>query len=386
MNYITTEELKELAARQDRTSVSIYMPTHRVSSPPHMQEDITRYKNLIHKAEELLNEKGASHDDQQTIMTKLQDLVSNQNFWMHQKDGLAVLVDSEELRTYHIATDIDEYVAVDERFHLAPLMVQMEENQSYLVLALAVHEPRLFEADLSTFKESEVELPTDPETALNIDEMHINQIQSRSPAVRQPNTGKAPALFHGHGGSPRDVQSDERLRFFKMIDEAIRKNYDDSRPLLLISTDDQIVEYKSVAEYGSIVDKHIDGNRTHDRLDELHRMTWNFIDENVIQAKRGKLISQYEELVAQNRSITSTSEIQSLATEGRIDTLMLGMIITTTDTVKDQVKSVPRVVFPEEYDIIEACARDVYSQSGHIVGFSREHMPEQAPMAAILRY
>jgi hypothetical protein len=387
MKYVTPEELKELVSTAAQTSVTIYMPTHRASSPPHIQEDQTRYKNLIRQAEDLMKQNDASHDDQQAIMERLQGMIEDQEFWTHQTDGLAVLADSQSVRCYNMGTNINEYVAVDERFHLSPLMVQAEENQPYLVLALAVHGPKLFEGDSSSFKESEIELPVSPEAALNIDEMHVNQIQARGVRVRQPNTGSAPGIFHGHGGSPRDIESDERLRFFKMIDEVICKHYDDSsRPLVIISTDDQIVEYKTAASYSNIVDTKIEGNRTQEKPDELHRLTWEAITENVVQAKRGKLLEQYEELIAQNRSLSDTTEIQAVATEGRVDTLMLGMLITTTDTVKDQMESVSTVTFPEEFEAIDACALDVFAQGGKIIGFPREHMPEQAAMAAILRY
>lgn len=386
MKYITRDEVKELAARPPQQSATIYMPSHRISTPPHISEDMTRYKNLVAKVEGLLKEKGVAHDEASAIVGQLQHLETHQDFWKYQTDGLAVLADKDTVYAYNISTDIDEYAAVDERFHLTPLMLQMEENQQYYVLALAVHNPKLFVGDLSSLREADIELPTDPESALNIDEMHINQLQSRNPAVRQPNSGNAPALFHGHGGSPRDIASEERHRFFKMIDEIICKNVDTSLPLVLVSTDDQIVEYKGAAKHENIVDQHIDGNRTHEKIEELHKLSWQVINENVILAQRGNVVEQYQELIGQHRAVADFAQVQSLATEGRIDTLLLGMIITTTDTVKDQAESVPRIVFPEKYDAVEACALDVYSQSGRVLGVSREHMPEQAVIAALLRY
>lgn len=386
MKYATRDDIKELLATTADAAVSLYMPTHRVSSPPHVSEDATRYKNLVRRAEQLLKEKNTDHDTAQSIVRQLESLMNHQELWQHQADSLAVLVTKDQCHTYNLPITIDEYVAVDERFHLTPLMLQMEKNQPYIVLALAVHDPKLFEGDLSTFVESDLELPTDPETALNIDEMHVNQLQSRNPAVRQPNSGPSPALFHGHGGSPREVASDERLRFFKMIDEAISKRYDDTRPLVLISTNDQIVEYKSVAKYGNIIDSSVEGNRTQDDLAELHKLTSRVVQSSVSAPRTAELLNSFEELVAQNRSVTDTTEIQALSTEGRIDTLLVGMAINTTDTVTDQIESVPKVVFPEHYEAIDVTAKDVFEQSGRVVGLSREQMPQQAAMAAILRY
>lgn len=384
--YATRDEVKELLSVTADAAVTIYMPTHRVSSPPHVQEDTTRYKNQVRRAEELLHEKNAAHETTELIIKQLETLMDKQEFWTHQADGLAVLATKDSCKVYNLPLTIDEYVAVDERFHLTPLMIQFEENQKYVVLALAVHEPILFVGDSSSFEPSDIELPISPETAMNIDEMHVNRLKQRGARVRQPNTGSAPAIFHGHGGAPRDVEPAQRQHFFKMIDDIICDKTDTSLPLLVLGTDNMVTEYKSFTKHPNFIDPTVDGNRTRDDQADLHRLTWQVVQENVIGAKRAQLLSSFEELVAQNRSLTDTTEIQSVATEGRIDTLLVGMTIITTDTVTDQVESVPKVVFPENYAVLDATAKDVFDQSGRVVGLPREQMPEQAPMAAILRY
>lgn len=386
VKYASRDETKELLAHTNHALITLYMPTHRVSSPPHVHEDNTRYKNLVRLAEEKLHAHEASHDDIHAIVKQLEALMSNQEFWQHQTDGLAVYVSPYELRTYNLPLTIDEYVAADERYHLAPLMLQLELNQPYYVLGLAVHEPKLYKGDVSNFELCDVELPVDPESALNIDEMHVNRLQTRGARVRQPNTGNAPGIFHGHGGSPREIEGPERQRYFKMIDEIIAKHTDASLPLVLVGTDNMVTEYRGISNHKNIVSDTIDGNRNHEDLPEMHRLTWAVVQRSVIEPEQSKLLEQYDELIAQNRSVSNKTEVQAVSTEGRIDTLFAGMILTTTDNVIDQVASIPKVIFPENYESIDATAKDVFEQSGRVVGMDISRMPNRMPVAAILRY
>lgn len=375
-------------SKQSAPAISLFMPTHRTSSPPHMQEDHTRYKNLIREIESQMKEQDIDHAFQKEATAFFEGLLDDQEFWRHQHEGLAMFFSKDVQEFFNLSVTVDEFCAVSDQFYVLPLLTQAEENQEYTVLALSVHEPKIYHGSMYSLEESTIELPTDPETAFQIDEMHINKIQPRGVRVRQPNTGTAPGIFHGHGGAPREVEDDQRKRFFKLLDSIIASKTDTSLPLVIIGVESYVVEYKQVSSHQKIVEQHIDGNAKNTDIAALHQSTWDVVYEHVVMKRHDESLNTFGELIASNRSTTDPKQVEEAAEQGRVDTLFTATLAHTTDTVADSLKAAPKIIFPDGNDAfkLNKNALNVFEQGGRVLAMTADTMPDQAATAATLRY
>jgi hypothetical protein len=101
------------------------------------------------------------------------------------------------------------------------------------------------------------------------------------------------------------------------------------------------------------------------------------------------MIERYNELQGADKSSNDIEAIEAAADNGRIATLVVGMIRYTTDTVRDKVDTaVPVITFVKDQsaDLLERVARKVRAQGGKIIGVNNTLTPEKVPVAAIYRY
>ena len=79
-------ELKTLAGEHADCFVTLLLPTHRHS--PDYKQDSIRLKNLVSKAESALPAKYS----QGGLLDNARQRISDESFWQHQLDGLAVFI------------------------------------------------------------------------------------------------------------------------------------------------------------------------------------------------------------------------------------------------------------------------------------------------------
>lgn len=384
MNYLTQESIKELTEAERRSpAVTIYIPTHRAPTPPNMSEDQLRFKNLTEKAVDILKNRGEPHEFIQFIREECVRLHQDRSFWQDQLESLLVCIRPGQVKTYNLPIDCDEYVAVDDHFHLAPVYAFLSDEQEYYVLALAQHDPKLYKGDMYELKPTDIELPKNIEEALNIDELHLKSVQYHT-----GNQGGATQI-HGHGGA-KDTGDPERLRFFSIVDNRVRQRADKKLPLIIAGVDSEVAEYKELSDYPKIMHKHISGNYTGVNPKDLYDKVRHIIEEEIIMSKHADVLQRFQRLAGENDNLVATSyaEIKDAAEKGRIETLAVGMSRKTRDTVRDNDEQVTKITFSDSMDskALDYIAQLVWSQSGQVVNLYENQMPAKRPMFAIMRY
>src|SRR5690606_31347207 len=124
--------------------VSIYMPTHRYSSPPNMQEDQTRFKNLVRQAADMMADKGVETTRIDEFRKDMLQRLDDRDFWQHLTEAMAIFADESNIAMYCLPIEVDEQVSVGSEFDVTPLLVIQEMNRQFYVLALAMHGPKLY--------------------------------------------------------------------------------------------------------------------------------------------------------------------------------------------------------------------------------------------------
>lgn len=370
MNKVSREAIKHLLELEDNVTLSIYLPTHRFPTSEHISEDRIRFKNLIRAGKEALEAEGVDDGIVGQIVSELDDLYNSETFWQYTTEGLAVFCSAAGVRHFHLPIECDEHVSAGDHYDITPLLAVASCDTTYYLLALAVHHPVLYRGDMYGVERVTIDLPESPEEALRIDEL---------PGVKS----------HGQGDS-RQAGQEERLKFFRIIDEKIHTsgNVDGSLPLLLAGTDDEVSGYRESSELKSMLMVTLSGNYTETAVHEIHARAWLLVNQELCDKERASVIEKVRSLLGTGKASTETEAIAAAASAGRVDTLLVGILTETRDTVSDSEGPTTRLLFSDSYerDGVSSCGRTVFDQGGKVLGAFKDQLPDGASQAAIYRY
>lgn len=389
MENITRDTITELLkAEVTAPVVTIYCPMHTSASPPHLTEEQIRLKNLIHDAagklkENYNNEAGRALE--KALCDHLDRLQTDQEFWESHTEGLLLCANIESIKMLHLPADTEEYVGVDNQYHLAPVYGIVNDGQEYYVLVVAQHQPALFKGDMYSLHATNIELPETLESGLNLDEVNQKSEHARSAGGSSLNTSG----FQGRGGA-RDPSEEDRARFFRMIDKIVCDTTDRTIPLVLAGIDSEIAEYRNISNYPKILIGAIQGSYSGVKPHDLFEPVKNIIRSEIVDKLHTEAIDEFENLMgsAPDKASNNLDTVAAAAEQGRIDKLLLSMSRFTTDTVGDNLQPVPRITFPDkEMNFqIQSIANKVWRARGSIININLEQMPERKPLSAIFRY
>ena len=379
MHKVTKAAISQLLEHEDTVTVSLFMPTHRFPTSEHITEDKIRFRNLIRGAKDALAGLGAEDEVSAQIIDVLETTMYESDvFWQETTEGLAVFASPAGVWYFHLPMECDERVATGDQFDVTPLLALVSYDTPYYLLALAMHHPILYRGDMYGVEQVAIELPESPEIALGIDELHSNSQTVRGYGA------------HGQGDSKQAGQ-EERLKYLRLIDDAFltSKVVDHSLSLLLAGTDDEVSGYREVSRHKHVVDSVLSGNYTSKIApQDIHARAWPLITEELQDTKRAVELEKVNSLIGTGKASASIEDIAAAAHEGRVDTFLVGMFVTTRDGVSDGNEAVTKLVFSEEYGKkgIGACGRAVFERGGKIVAALKDAMPLAASEAALYRY
>ena len=384
MKKVDVSAIKNLIAYEGEPALTLYIPTHRYPTPPSIQEDQTRFKNLVRQG---CDQWRQQMDDAAVaaIETQLESYLSRLDFWQESIETLAVFASREGIQMYRLPIETEERVYVGTRFDITPLLLVESMNQPAYVFALAMHEPRLFRADLYGMEEISVDFPKSPEDALNIDEMFSNSNTIRSGRSAGPNS--IPAAPHGQGDAS-GAGHEERFMYLRLLDEKIRhlQDFDESLPFIIASTDTEFGDFRSISKMKNIVDVHIPGNHTNSSLPEFHQQVTLLLREHIAATRFSKTLERIQELQGVRASFEA-SDIAAAAEIGKIETLLVPMFDMTADSVADHQQPEPLIRFDDRFDeSTRSIVSTVAANGGSIVGVERGSLPNMSAMAALYRY
>lgn len=390
MNKVTQSVIDSLTTKKAGTVLSLYMPTHKISTPDTAKEDRVRYRNILGKGFEEWQEKlGADAVDiTSDIRKQLEAKIEDADFWSETCKGLAIFIQPDGFEVLHLPIECDEYTYVGEGFDLAPLYIVMSMEQPYYVLALAKHNPKLFYGDMYTLEPVEMDFPTSPEDALNIDEMF-----SGSDTVRGVPTGHGGNdMFSTHGqGDTNHAGQEEHFSYLRILDNKILKNDEIDRdiPLLIASTGSEASDFRHISNHPRLLQCNVQGNHEDTPLHELHDLSWSKITEEIVDKRTAALLERFNEDKGRQKASSDISEVIDATANGKVDTLLLGIVEKTNDSVSDTGEhAAPLIRLQKEYQLNRMCelTQQVIAQGGTIVGVDPELLGTPTMIGACYRY
>lgn len=364
----TQAEVKKIVAARGEALVSIYLTT--TPETQHIDAARTRLKQMTTDAVAQLDDAGAAKRTIWPIEEQLHDLMDDDDFWRTQAKSLAIFVTPDSLRTFRLPNTLTETVQVADRFHLKPLLRAVTMPQHAFVLALEENDVRVIEV-LGDQPAEEIRVPDLPKNAASV--AGTANVNSRSHSGR---------LGGGEG------QKHHLRQYCRKVDAALRALLAGrTEPLILAATDPLLSIYRSVNSYAHLADAAIETSPARMSAHELGADA-----RKVSDAVNAGTVTDFAALYAarenEGRATTQVAVAARAATFGAVDTLLVDMDSVVPGLIDEDTGE---IMFDAEdsavsYGVIDEIAGRVLANGGRVLAVRRADIPQEAELAAILRY
>jgi len=311
MNVLSQDDVQELLDWKTPPCVSIFLPTER--SGPQQQQNPIRLKNVIHGAQQKLQERGLSRAEADRILGPLQPLQSDIQEWTHLSEGLACFCAPDFFRCFHLPMPLDEAVYVNDRFHIKPVVPLLGSDARFYILALTQSTARLYEA--TRYSIHELVLPPLEAGGARVDA--AEQVLLSAGAETSDD-----ALSQLHVGQSEQTKADI-LNFFHRVDREVGRLLRRQRaPLVLACVGYLAPIYESANSYRPLLKAKVPGNPDRWTLDELRSHGWTLV-EPYFRRDQSRALNELYDAKQSRRASTDVREVVLAADEGRVGTLFV---------------------------------------------------------------
>ncbi|MBX7165720.1 MAG: hypothetical protein K1X74_05170 [Pirellulales bacterium] len=384
MDTFTLTDVRRLTFSGPPPVVSLFMPTHRVGEQ--MQQDPIRLKNLLTRAESLLEEHGVRPVEARELLEPATDLQADAGFWKDQADGLAMYVFGDgTLRYLQVPMPLEAAVCVGRTPCVRPLLAAVSSQRAYYVVAVSLNQARLFRGS----REGLSELPRAPLPEGMSDALHYDEPQGMLGAHTGQTAlrGKESAVFHGQGGAV-DARKDDILAYFRLIDRALRKVlHNEHAPLIFAGVDSLLPLYRRANTYPHLLDAGIAGNPDRATPADLRAAA-----ETLLAASSDGERKRDAETIAAKSATAWTStrleEIVTAAYQGRVAALFVrpeahrwGRYVVDRGRVESHADRQPG-----DDDLFEVAAQAALASGARVYVAQPDELVGIAEVAALYRY
>lgn len=382
MDYFGRENLKELLEDRDPPAISIYVPTHRTSSE--WETDRLRFKAALGRARDLL-ETDYEPSTWKPLVEELEPLLSDQEFWIRQADGLAVFRADGLTRMYRLPSPVEELVVVGPSFHTRPLIQLLQAPDRFWVLCLSQKEVRLWEGTSGGLRP--VDLGAVPSSLMEAVAKYMDY--ERETFYSSLAAGRSP-IYHGHGPGT-DAKEWELETFCRKVDAGLGELLDpEAGPLVLAAVEELQAVYRSVSEVRNLADEGIRGNVSSWSPDRLHEAAWP-IARRTAEALIDEALRLWESAHGPGKTEMDLASSARLAVAGRVRLVMTqrdrriwGHVDRSTGAIEilGENGGDPGT---DAVDLLDELAEIVLLHGGNALAVSGERMPTQTGIATVLR-
>lgn len=384
MKLLTSKLIQDLLEINEKTCLSLYMPTHRTH--PENLKDVIQFKVLVKELEKSLLLKYSSAEVQKHL-EPFEALTTNSDFWNHTLEGLAVFSTTNFMEIIGLKVPVEQFAIVADSFHTKPLRQYVQSLDRYYVLALSLHDFKLYEGNKHSL--SEIDLPESiPNTITEalgdeLTEKHLTV------AAYGGTGGESSSMRHGHGGKKEEVDVDAE-RFFRVIANSVNEVYSKPTglPVILAALPEHHHLFYQVNKNSSVLPVGIPLNPSGVSLERLHTLAWEIMEPEV-ELRLTSFVDKFHQAKANGMGSEDLKEAAKAAVEGRIDTLfveankLIPVRITNLITGNTQKKDLEN---PRVDDLLDDMGELVLKMGGQVIVLPQEKMPSDTGLAAILRY
>lgn len=385
MELLNKEEMELLLTQGEKEPcISIYMPTQKGREGA--KENSIRFKNLLSKVEEQLEDRGLHHSDKDSLLDSAKKLVTESIYWANQSEGLAYFITSGFSRYYRLPVQFTERAVVRRSFHLKPLFPLLSSDGLFYILALSQKDARLLRGTHGTIEEIDLSKVIERFEAEFGEELPEQYLQFHTGAPASGST--RPAIYYGHGGEIDSAQKERLLKYFRFIDREMQDLIGNKyTPIILACVDFLAPLYKVSNKHSLLFEESIKGNPENISRHELHEKAWEIV-KPYFQQKQEEAKRRYHELKGTGKTSNDILEILPASYHGRISDLFVTAGLQQWGYYDPESENI-RLTDEQETgseDLIDLAAAKSYANNGSVFALDHEQMPDTAPAAAILRW
>ncbi len=385
MSLINDKDLEKLMNVQDKTCVSIFIPTQRAGKEVLEEKNKTHLKSLWKEVGTQLKEKGISEDKIAKIGKPIEALLSDKSFWRHQSDGLAIFAAEDFFEKYTLPVNFEAHTYISEEFYIKPLVPMFNEDSRFYLLALQLEDVELYEATTYSIGKVEVDdlIPSRLEKRVGFDykQKHLD--------FKTQNSGGENTIFHGHGGGSDEVRKEEINKYFRAIDKGLDTVLHDERVPLVVATQDYLFPiYEKVNTYNHLIEKVIPGNPSDTDMFGLHEKALKILEPEMEKTKKEKT-RKFNELNNTDKTGASVTDILPAVQQGKVDTLFLENRSEIWGTYNNDNMNVTIHDNQQNgnYSLMNWAAKEVLRQGGNVFLIPEAQMPDKnSKMNALYRF
>jgi len=265
IEYLDSEkinELKEVVSSEDsdgKSKITIYLPLKPLDSLANQLE----LKNILNDVEI----EGLSASKNAIPKINLNVPLN------HLAKGLLIVSSEKVLRCFLLPFEVPRFIYKDNKYFLAPILLNRHRFNQFYFLALSQKCPRLFQVDLLNI--SEIEMPSDLLGPLlekmNIDELP-RSLQYHSTDKFSDNNGRSQhtATYHGHSDRANKTQTEMLGKFLRNLEDDITKTTSHEYPIILGGVEKLLATMKRSIKKLKIAEGALIGNFEDDDIASIH--------------------------------------------------------------------------------------------------------------------
>ena len=376
-----------LSKKKGNPFISIYSPTSRQSSEGYKKDQIHFKNQLQEVAIKLDKAHNIENKEIKNLLSPAYELLDDQIFWQNNSDMLACFISSEGMEIIKVPIDLEDgQNFIGKKPLLLPMIPELSDDGHYYILLLNLDKILLYEATRNSVQE----IILDPEEVAVSFTAEEEEDENQKNLQGQGGSGKAGVMYHGHdGGSDEDKKVTILNYFHRMTNMLEPKLNHNPLPLILAGVDYLIPIFKEATKYNHLLDGHVSGAYSERDMMTLHQKSWEVVAP-FFEKERVKRKEAFNQKAADGLAISNDElKIIKAALTGGIDTLLVNAnhkhLFGTYDPEKHQISVSEEQENAGHCLIDEAAARTV-EYKGKVYMVEEENMPEEAQVAAILRY
>ena len=347
---------------------------------PNPLEIPVRLKNAIRSVTRKLEViKPQSPDTLLEPVRELARTTESQGVW---SNGLIVFRSPDVFRYFLLHQPVPELHAVEERFQIRPLLSALAREQRFHLLGLSRRDVRLFHCTQHRMEHASIRQVVSQNFRVWLATRKPDHVLENR-AAAGPSVGSMKGVSFGTN-TDRERDDEYLTHFFKQINNGVNALLrNDTAPLLLAGTEDEIAIYRRVSTHPRLLDEYVHGSPDGLSERELHRRAMD-IAMRLCSLPLQSAIAEFEKQRDKGRVSLDAESVIKSAWEGGVADLFLSRSAEFVGRWNEQTYQVESGS-PGE-DLLNAAALQTVLHGGQAFGLEAEDMPEKHEVAAVLRF
>lgn len=375
-------QVSELAAWTGDWAVSTFLPVHSVLGK--QGGDSLRLKNLLRDAENELVQVGMRRSDAACLLGgAVPAEVNDPGSAAFHRAGIAAFAAAGVQRTYQVAHDAPSQAIVARRFHLKPLLRELEDRRQFFVLAVTRGSARLHVGGPKGLRP--VKLPGMPASLGDAIQYDDRERALLSHSASRRGVGGVVAAFHGQGDRGDHI-SEDVLRYLRMVDASLKGVVGDTTPLVLAGSRDVVAAYRELSARGALAGEGIFGNPEQLTPTELHARARKIVDD--ADSTAADDAATFARFHGTGKASDALATVVAAARRGRVATLFVASDAQCWgrfDSGADE-PELHGAREPGDEDLLDTAAVDAWKTGATVRVTPAAAVPGGSPIAAVFRY